>query len=303
MFAFFVTCLFIVLATTSCTALNTAFDTRFYTTKEQKIDNFVKAQNFDKKIKKGLYFKHVLLINSYLHHTEVDKNNTNETLHIYIEGDGKAWLTPTRVALDPSSEDNLMLHLMALDKSPSIYLGRPCYMGLYHSKNCNPWYWTTGRYSEEVIFSMREVLSQFLEKHKFKKLIFMGHSGGGTLAMLLAPKFTETTMVVTIAGNLDTEKWVEHHKYSALSGLNPINNIDNIIDKDILQYHFMGQNDEVAPHQIMIKPLKGKNNTQYLIIPEYDHTCCWDKKWLQILSCINIQCNINAIKTINNKGN
>ena len=35
---------------------------------------------------------------------------------------------------------------MGLDPAPSVYLGRPCYLGRAADPGCHPWYWTHGRY-------------------------------------------------------------------------------------------------------------------------------------------------------------
>ena len=88
-------------------------------------------------IVEGRAFRHVVVRN----HGPAAR----ELLHVYIEGDGRpGFLYPSR---DPTSRTLLMLHLMELDPAPSIYLGRPCYLGLANDRQCNSHYWTDRRFS------------------------------------------------------------------------------------------------------------------------------------------------------------
>ena len=73
-------------------------------------------------------------------------------LHVYLDGDGTPMLG-SYPAADPTPRDPLVLDLMALDSTPSIYVGRPCYHGLSGAP-CSPSLWTSGRYSEPVVASM-----------------------------------------------------------------------------------------------------------------------------------------------------
>ena len=70
--------------------------------------------------------------------------------------------------------------------------------------------------------SMASALRRYLSRGDIDRLVWLGYSGGGTLAMLLAPRFDQTTDVVTVAANLDIDAWTDRHGYSRLSGsLNP----------------------------------------------------------------------------------
>ena len=146
-------------------------------------------------------------------------NSRGNQLHIYLEGDGTPWLHRNRIANDPTPRNPVMLRLMALDHSPALYLGRPCYIGLSNTASCNPTIWTHRRYSSEVVDSMAQALRSYLVTHNYSELVFTGHSGGGTLAILLASQFPETTGVVSLAGNLDTDKWIGQNLLSFCSVL------------------------------------------------------------------------------------
>ena len=68
----------------------------------------------------------------------------------------------------------------------------------------------------------------------------IGYSGGGTLAQLVAEKFTQTRAVVTLAGNLDLAAWVQLHDYTPLGGsLNPAERPP--LPGHILQIHYVGK--------------------------------------------------------------
>ena len=100
-----------------------------------------------------------------------------------------------------------MLELMSLDHAPSLYLGRPCYFGMARQPPCEPQYWTTLRFSESVVASMAAALKAAVGSMVEQGFVLIGHSGGGTLAMLLAQRLDRVQSVVTIAGNLDIEAW------------------------------------------------------------------------------------------------
>lgn len=253
------------------------------TTPGQQVDKLARQFNYNKTIISGTLFEHVLYYKQGV-------SNHDSTLHVYIEGDGRPWLTPRKIAMDPSPSDPLMLKLMNGDKEPSLYLGRPCYFGLSASLNCRPWYWTSGRYSKEVVDSMQSALDHFLSDQPFENLVFLGHSGGGSLAMLLAKRFPRTRALVTIAGNLDTDEWVKFHDYSPLFGLNPVHSLP--LPGDIMQYHLMAENDVNVPAVLTLKALTDQNDTQQIILPGYDHRCCWQQIWIELLRCVERACDL-----------
>jgi len=92
-----------------------------------------------------------------------------------------------------------------------------------------------------------------------RELILVGHSGGGTLVMLMAEIMPNVKAVVTIAGNLQVKQWTEFHKYSELTGsLDP--SFRRKLNDDIKQIHFYSPNDEVIKAEwIKQFALKQKN--------------------------------------------
>ena len=227
-------------------------------------------------------FKHMVLIQG-------EKNTSR--LHVYIEGDGRPFSNRFQISTDPSPRHPLMLELMAQDKTASLYLGRPCYFTksnlLMADEQCNYHWWTDARYSDAVVSSMIDALRQNLKKYAFKGVTLIGHSGGGTLALLMSERMPEVDQLVTLAGNLDTQAWARYHHYTPLSNsLNPAEKIKSLMPAK--QLHFMGSKDDNIP------PSLGQNfltqtGQQGRIIEGFDHSCCWDSRWQELLVEIDKQ--------------
>ena len=202
-------------------------------------------------------------------------------VHIYIEHDGLPWRTQTAVSDDPTPRNPLMLRLMAQDPAYSIYLGRPCYFTPAAAPGCNPLMWTHARYSDQVVRSMLAALRPLLKPNQ--SVIFLGYSGGGALAMLLAERYPHTRAVVTVAGNLDTEAWARHHAYTPLSrSLNPVTRPS--LSPHILQRHYLGGADRHVPPAVVKKFTETRRAGEVIEIPQFDHACCWADLWPEILS-------------------
>src|SRR5713226_5366385 len=200
-------------------------------------------------------------------------------LHIYLDGDG----TPSergRPAADPTPRDPLVLRLMALDLAPSVYLGRPCYHGLSAAPPCVPALWTDARYSEAVVVSLAAAARRLLAMTGHTEIVWLGYSGGGTLAMLLAARMAETAGVVTVAANLDVDGWADLHGQSRLAGsLSPARRPP--LPPRIYQRHYAGGRDRVVPPGIVAA---GDILPETLrVIPDYGHTCCWLELWPRVL--------------------
>jgi pimeloyl-ACP methyl ester carboxylesterase len=199
-------------------------------------------------------------------------------LHVYLEGDGRAWLTRTTVSRDPTPTKPLMLELMAMDPNPSVYIGRPCYFGLADSDGCAPRFWTSHRYSAEVIASLQGVIAKLLAEGGYSEVALFGHSGGGTLATLLATRVTQTRALVTIAPNLDVASWTTLHGYTPLDGsIDPARSRE--FPRDIFQVHWIGSRDREIPADLLtaLRPYLGENSVR--VRDGFDHRCCWQELW------------------------
>lgn len=204
----------------------------------------------------------------YDHRLVVQPSADASELHVYIEGDGSPYDDRTRVAADPTPRNALALRLMRRDPAFSVWVGRPCYFGLAHE--CNAALWTTHRYSRFVVASMRAVIRELVARYEPQRIVFIGHSGGGTLAMLLAPFFDETVAVITIGANLDVDGWTALHRYAPLHGsLKP-----GALPAAIRQYHYAGGRDTNVPPQLV---------PNAIVYERFDHHCCWERVWPRIL--------------------
>ncbi len=211
-----------------------------------------------------------------------NSDSNKESLHIYLDGDGTPWLTRHIVADDPTPRNPVMLKLMQLDEQPSLYLGRPCYIRTKHTKACHSAIWTDKRYSQQVVSSMTAALRVYLKGAQHKKLFFFGHSGGGTLAILMAKEFPETVAIVTLAGNLDTGRWTTHHRFDNLSGsLNPAEMPP--LPEHIPEFHYIGNNDTNILPDFVTARSHTRKGIHITVLKNFDHSCCWQKIWPDVL--------------------
>jgi pimeloyl-ACP methyl ester carboxylesterase len=108
--------------------------------------------------------------------------------------------------------------------------------------------------------------------------VLFGHSGGGTLATLLATRIPQTRALVTIAPNLDVGRWVDLHGYTPLEGsLDPAR--EREFPTGIFQVHWVGSRDTEIPPNLLstLRPYLGKDGVR--VRDGFDHDCCWDEIW------------------------
>ena len=222
----------------------------------------------------------------FKHSIYVDESNlSGELLHVYLDGDGTPWQNNRWVSYDPTARNPLILRLMVQDSTPSILLGRPCYYGLSQSLNCDKKYWTSHRYSKQIVSSMSHVLRQWLQQHNFKQVVLIGYSGGGSLAMLIASNIQQVTKVVTVAANLNIDSWSTFHGYPKLeNSLNPAD--ETKLFPKIKQFHFAGAEDKIVPAAIIKQFSENQTNARYFEFLGVDHACCWEQKWSNVLRII-----------------
>jgi len=245
-----------------------------------RFDRLARERGLQRQVVPGEGFEHVVYARD---------DDGGDVLHVYLAGDGTPWLTRHRPALDPTPRRPVMLDLMALDPAPSMLLGRPCYHGLSRVPGCSVWDWTAGRYSERVVISSVEALAHWVRRRPVESLVVIGYSGGGTLAMLLT-EFWEVRrraedlhlppirQVVTIAANLDIDRWSELHGYSPLSGsLNPARR--PALPENIRQWHLMGVRDSNVPPELVEQVVESQIAAERLVFAEFDHSCCWESIW------------------------
>jgi hypothetical protein len=201
-------------------------------------------------------------------------------IHVYLGSDGTPWLggLPAR---DPTPRMPLALALMARDSDASLYLGRPCYHGLAEDPGCTSALWTSARYSERVVASMAAAMRRIVTVKGIDDIVWFGYSGGGSLAVLLARHFPESTAVITVSANLNIDAWTDARGDARLTGsLNPAR--EPPLPGRIVQIHYAGGRDRVVPVDLVRRGVTGVGRV--VVMPKYDHVCCWEAAWPTILA-------------------
>lgn len=235
------------------------------------------------------FIRYDINANSYRHlvlqNRPISRSAAN-TLHVYLEGDGSPWRYRVLRMRDPTPRQPLMLRLMSLDDQAAVYLGRPCYNGTFAESGCNDDLWTSARYSEAVVASMTGALQRLIAEAGAKEVRLFGHSGGGALALLIAERLPSVVHVVTLAGNLDTDAWVAHHRYSPLYGsLNPATR--SPLRPSVVQWHLLGGKDTVIPPQLVRTFVQAQKNAFGVELGSFNHGCCWQSIWPAVLQGLN----------------
>lgn len=206
-------------------------------------------------------------------------NNPAKRLHVYLEGDGTPWESGLVPAAEPTTRASVVLPLMAMDPAPSLYLGRPCYNGHAADAGCSASLWTDARYGEQVVAAMSHALTDFIAKRDYREIVLIGHSGGGSLALLMAERLPQTIAIVSLAGNFDIDRWADYHGYHRLHGsLNPASRQN----QNIREWHLLGARDTQIPPQLFQDALQRRRNSTLELV-DADHQQGWQAIWPRIL--------------------
>ena len=224
------------------------------------------------------------------YHRGLDDTGTERGVHVYIEGDGLAYLDRRRRSPDPTPVDPLGLRLAAADPYPRvIYVARPCqYIG---GPACNPQVWTTGRFAVEQVVAMEEAVDRLAGGRPVE--ILVGYSGGGTVATLLAgpppvlrghlpDPGSRICALVTVASPLALADWTAYHHVTPLAGaLDPAGHAEP--GDDIPMTHLVGQSDRIVPPVVQQRYTAGHPASRLIPLPGFDHHCCWAENWPRLL--------------------
>ena len=206
-----------------------------------------------------------------------------DTLTLYIEGDGLAWIDAVTPSFDPTPLDPLALRLALRQPSgPAVYLARPCqYVAAADWRICERKYWTSHRFAPVVIEASNQAVEQLKRRFGARRLVLVGYSGGAAVAALLAARRQDVERLVTVAGNLDHRAWTTLDRLSPLSGsLNPADELRRLAP--VPQFHFVGELDRTVPKAVAdaysarfpagaIAPIR--------VVEGFDHSCCWVREW------------------------
>ena len=209
----------------------------------------------------------------------------NKEMRVYIEGDGLAWISISRLSDNPTPINPMAAKLMSEDPSScKVYIARPCQY--IHSNECRSEYWDNKRFSPEVIQSYVEALDQLKQVHKIDSFVLIGYSGGGAIAALSAIKCNDVQQLITVAGNIDTDAWVKYHALTPMEGsLNPADKAREL--SKIPQIHFIGLKDAVIPPEIFesyLKHFSNRENIKSVVCKECTHNSGWSEKLERLLN-------------------
>ena len=216
------------------------------------------------------------------------REGNGAVLHVYLEGDGMAFITRTRPSSDPTPRDPAALRLAIHHpgSDPVLYLGRPCqYVKGADAKGCTEAVWTSERMSEGVVRSISAAIEQAKLATSTTSLALYGFSGGGGIAALLAQRRQDVIFLGTIAGNLDHRFWTTSLKLTPLhASLNPMDAV--MSTARIPQLHLSGGKDSVIPHSMAERwcsALPPESPCRHHHIPDMTHGGAWERVWPELL--------------------
>lgn len=201
----------------------------------------------------------------------------SKVLRVYIEGDGRAWITSRTVSDDPTPHKSMAPGFAIDDPAPAVYMARPCQYIL--GAACDQGLWTTKRFGPEVVRAESEVLDILKSQYGLQGFELVGYSGGGAVALLLAAQRDDVVQVQTIAGNIDTQAWTALKHLQPLTGsMNPVDFADRLAK--VPQRHLIGMNDTVVPpevakaYMLKVQPICGET----VFVPA-DHYSGYEFGW------------------------
>lgn len=215
------------------------------------------------------------------------------TLHVFLEGDGKAWLSRNRPSGDPTpGRPTAFLLASKSTASPVLYLARPCqFTEDGECRNCITPFWTSARFSEPVVHDMGQAIDQAMRLTGADRLVLIGYSGGGAVALLLAARRHDVAMVVTVAGNLDHAYWTRLHHVSPLrDSLNPVDRLPDL--ERVRQVHIVSREDAVMPPCVaeqFLERMADPGKAEIIILPSPGHGGPWEDVVPAILDSLNME--------------
>ena len=202
-------------------------------------------------------------------------------LTIYIEGDGAPWPNTYHPPRDPTPLRPLALAMAAQDPAPAVaYLGRLCqYLDDEARQACPVDYWTRRRFAPEAVAAMDMAVDRLKARSGASRLRLVGHSGGGTMAALLAARRADVEVWITVAAPLDLAEWIRVHDLTPFEdALDPM----SLPGMPRGGTHFAGGRDAVVPPAV-VETFVRRHGGRLELIADFDHDCCWARDWPGLL--------------------
>lgn len=205
--------------------------------------------------------------------------------HVYIEGDGHAVNLFGQPSADPTPIAPILLSALGVDAAPALYLGRPCYFDT-NDPPCSPAQWTLERYSQQTVDSLLAAARALIPPQD--KIVLIGHSGGGTLATLLAARLPQTCAVITLAGNLDVGRWISSNQYTPLpDSLDP--SLQPPLAPAITQWHFAGADDRIILPSWIQAFSDHQPGSHFQVLAKTNHITPWQQHLVESLKALQNQ--------------
>lgn len=210
-------------------------------------------------------------------------------LVVYIEGDGRAWVSAHTPSPDPTPVNPVALQLAVIDRAENVvYLARP---GQYSVDGTDRRYWLSARFSAEVVDSYLVSIRELARELAAPAIHLVGFSGGGAIAVLVADRLQASDMnttrltVRTVGGNLDIEAWTRMLRLTPLSGsLNPADVAARLVT--VPQRHLIGLRDRQVPRAVLDAYLARLPDRGCVEVVEVDvgHGGPWQDAWSRALA-------------------
>ncbi len=180
-------------------------------------------------------------------------------VHIYVEGDGRAFNSRGMPTSDPTPRDDVVRRMAMRDTAPNVvYIARPCQFIM--SDACGVADWTTGRFSPDVIDSVAAAVRVV---GNGRPVVLIGYSGGAMVSGLViqnAPDI-DVRRWVTVAGVLNHADWTEYFGDTPLSGSL---NLDKL--PTVPQTHYVAEHDSVVPNELSRRWV-----SDVIVVPDVGH--------------------------------
>lgn len=217
----------------------------------------------------------------------------SKIIRVYIEGDGRAWETRTRLSDDPTPSDPVALGLAVADPADAVvYIARPGQFPAPDSAECDPGYWSSRRFAPEVVDSFDKAIDILKNRSGAGSIELIGYSGGGAIAVLVAARRADVSSIRTVAGNLDPKALCSYHNVSQLYGsLDPLDFAQKVAD--IPQRHFVGSKDKTVPSSMAESFVKKEGNPDcgcITIVDGATHKNGWRERWKDLLLISPVTC-------------
>lgn len=188
--------------------------------------------------------------------------DTTTPIHIYIEGDGRAFDRHGRPTKDPTPRQLLVRNMAARDNNPNVaYIGRPCQY--IKNNNCDVSDWTDGRFSSDAVDAVYNAIKTVA---KGRPIILIGYSGGAMISGLVIKKHPDLNVKkwITVAGVLNHADWTKHFGDTPLNKSLNMNALPRIS-----QTHYIAEHDSVVPNCLSYK---WANKSDIIVVPGATHT-------------------------------